>query len=123
MSMQYLDLMGPTKPHLLTSYTNGMGLHTETEYLPSTHYSLSDQANGRPWSTKLPFPVQCVSKVTVTDEITKARKTMAYTYHDGFYDGVEREFNGFGAVEVQNEETFASLAGSFATLPSLSKMW
>ena len=66
--MRYLDLMGGMKPHLLIEVSNNLGARTEIEYAASTKFYLQDKAAGRPWITKLPFPVHVVEKLTVTDQ-------------------------------------------------------
>ncbi len=61
--MRYIDLMGGVKPHIMKTQRNGMGKVTTVHYKSSTHFYLEDKAAGKPWITKLPFPVQCVEKV------------------------------------------------------------
>ncbi|WP_303315887.1 SpvB/TcaC N-terminal domain-containing protein [Flavivirga abyssicola] len=104
--MRYIDLMGGIKPHIMKSYENGFGKKVEVEYRSSTSYYLEDKRNGTPWITKLPFPVQCVSKSIITEEITKVRFATKYSYHHGYYDHGEREFRGFGSVEQLDSEYF-----------------
>lgn len=104
--VQYIDLMGGQKPHLLTGIRNNLGAQTRIEYTPSTHFYLADLAAGRPWITHLPFPVHCVSQVEVTDEWRGSRFVSRYSYHHGDFDGIEREFRGFGRVEQIDVETY-----------------
>ncbi len=104
--MKYIDLMGGIKPHILKSYQNGFGKTTEVEYKSSTHYYLKDKLEGKPWVTKLPFPVQCVSKIVMTESVTNVRFTKEYSYHHGYYDHNEREFRGFGRVDQIDCEHF-----------------
>lgn len=104
--MRYIDLMGGIKPHIMKSYENGFGKKTEVEYKSSTSYYLEDKRNGTPWITRLPFPVQCVSKTIITEEVTKVRFATKYGYHHGYYDHAEREFRGFGSVEQLDSEYF-----------------
>ena len=107
--MRYIDLMGGQKPHLLIKTVNNLGAETEVEYAPSTKFYLADKFAGRPWITKLPFPVHCVEKVTVTDKWRNTTFASTYSYHHGYFDGVEREFRGFGRVEqVDVEDVTAS---------------
>ncbi|VTT77250.1 unnamed protein product [Fusarium fujikuroi] len=54
--VKYLDLTGDLKPHLLQSYSNGMGAKTRITYAPSTKFYVQDRNNGLPWSTKLTNP-------------------------------------------------------------------
>jgi RHS repeat-associated protein len=104
--MQYLDPFVEGKPYLLTSVENNLGVETHIEYSTSTQFYLSDRANEHPWATKLPFPVHVVSKVEKLDHINGNRFITQYTYHEGYYDGVEREFRGFGRVEMLDTESF-----------------
>jgi RHS repeat-associated protein len=105
-SMRYIDLMGGQKPHLLIRMRNNLGAETEIEYAPSTKFYLADKQAGTPWITKLPFPVHCVARVTVSDRWRQTAFSSTYSYHHGYFDGVEREFRGFGRVEQVDIESF-----------------
>jgi hypothetical protein len=105
--IRYIDLMGDQKPHLLISQTNNLGLESRMYYATSTEFYLRDKAAGRSWATRLAFPVQVVERQETFDFISKNRFVSRYIYHDGFYDGVEREFRGFGMVEQLDTEEFA----------------
>ena len=107
--LRYLDLMAEGKPYLLTEVDNNLGGQTRVSYAPSTRFYLEDQAAGRPWVTRLPFPVQVVERVETIDRINHNRFTIRYAYHHGYYDGVEREFRGFGLVEKLDTEELAVL--------------
>jgi RHS repeat-associated protein len=109
--LRYVELYHDKKPHLLTSMVNNLGLETRIEYTPSTRYYLDDVAAGTPWATRLPFPVQCVSRVETYDAIRKARFVSLYRYRHGFFDGVEREFRGFALVEQWDTESFSVAQG------------
>ncbi|MEU4643668.1 SpvB/TcaC N-terminal domain-containing protein [Micromonospora sp. NPDC023814] len=113
-SLRYVDLMSAGKPHLLTGIRNNLGLTTTIDYTPSTEFFLADQAAGTPWATRTPFPVHCVSKVVVADKWRGTRFASSYSYHHGHYDGLEREFRGFGRVEQVDVESFGEFAeGNF----------
>lgn len=112
--MRYVNLMGGQKPHLLCRVVNNLGAETRVDYAPSTRFYLQDIQNGRPWITRLPFPVHVVEKVTTYDHIGRNCFMSCYAYHHGHYDGVEREFRGFGMVEQWDSETFATIAGEFS---------
>lgn len=116
-SMRYLDLMGGRKPHLLITAVNNLGAETNIEYAPSTKFYLADKAAGRPWATKLPFPVHVVEKVTVSERWRQAEFSTTYSYHHGYFDGPEREFRGFGRVEQVDVETFGVTAAANANSP------
>lgn len=114
--VRYIDLMGSRKPHLLLQVDNNLGGSTTIEYTPSTHFYLQDRAAGKPWVTRLPFPVHCVSKVTVRDRWRGTVFSSTYSYHHGYFDGAEREFRGFGRVEQVDVEAYGSfLAGNVAS--------
>ena len=104
--LRYLDLMGGQKPHLLVKTINNHGAETEIQYAPSTKFYLADKLQGRPWITRLPFPVHVVERVETFDHISRNRFVTRYAFHHGYYDGVEREFRGFGMVEQWDTEAF-----------------
>src|SRR3990172_1102545 len=105
--MRYIRLM-LEKPHLLTKSVNNVGTETRVRYAPSTKFYLADKLAGKPWITRLPFPVHVVEKVTVTDKWRKTSFSSTYSYHHGYFDGIEREFRGFGRVEQVDVETFGT---------------
>lgn len=113
--LRYIDLMGGRKPHIMSGYKNNLGKEVNLEYRCSTLYYLDDKSKGKYWATRLPFPMQCVSKVTVTDKVAQTRFTNEYRYHHGYYDAKEREFRGFAMVEKRDCEEydhFVAAAGS-----------
>jgi RHS repeat-associated protein len=111
---RYVDLMGGQKPHLMIEMRNNLGAETRLQYAPSTKFYLADKAEGKPWITRLPFPVHVVERVETIDRISRNRFVTRYAYHHGYFDGVEREFRGFGMVEQSDTEEFASLGASDA---------
>ena len=104
--MRYLDLMDQ-KPHLLVGVNNNLGAETQVHYAPSTKFYLADKRDGKPWITRLPFPVHVVERVETYDRISRNRFVTRYAYHHGYFDGDEREFRGFGMVEQWDTEEFA----------------
>ena len=104
---KFLDLTGGLKPYLLRERNNHAGARTLVEYSPSTRFYVEDETRPETrWQTRLPFPVQVVSRVEVIDEISGSKLTTEYRYHQGYWDGDEREFRGFGMVEQLDTETF-----------------
>ncbi|HEX5685908.1 MAG TPA: SpvB/TcaC N-terminal domain-containing protein, partial [Ideonella sp.] len=101
-----LDFCGGVKPYVLIGMDNNMGSTIRVSYASSTRYFLQDQANGTPWLTTLPFPVQVVDKVEAIDHIGQTKQVTTYQYHHGHYDGREREFCGFGRVDQFDTESF-----------------
>ncbi|MFM7549694.1 MAG: toxin TcdB middle/N-terminal domain-containing protein, partial [Cyanobacteriota bacterium] len=118
--MRYLPLMAEGKPHLLIHSRNNLGAETTIRYAPSSLFALEDALAGRPWITKLPFPVQVVESVSVSDRWRGSRFTSSYSYHHGYFDGHEREFRGFGRVEQTDVEEFGSFAAGNAASPYIT---
>jgi RHS repeat-associated protein len=129
--LRYVDLMRGTKPHLLTRMANNLGAETVIEYASSTEFYLADQAAGHPWVTRLPFPVYVVKRTESYDRVSHSRFVTSSTYHHGYYDGVEREFRGFGRVEQIDRERFHEGAfpcgsnedAAWSVPPVLTKTW
>jgi RHS repeat-associated protein len=104
--LKYIDLMNSKKPHIMVSYKNNLGKEVSFEYIPSTKFYLEDRLAGKPWATKLHFPVHCLSKTITEDKISGYKFVSEYKYHHGYYDHAEREFRGFGMVEQKDAESF-----------------
>ena len=107
-----LDFCGGIKPYVLTAMDNNAGVRTTVSYSPSTRYFLTDLAAGEPWATNLPFPVQLVDRVEVADAVAGNTLVTTYKYHHGYYDGIDREFRGFGRVDQFDAETYDDSSGS-----------
>jgi RHS repeat-associated protein len=110
--LRYDDLFQGKKPYLLERVANNLGAETRFEYASSTRDYLADRAEGKPWVTKLPFPVQVVAKVRTKDLVTGSEHVASYRYHHGYYDRAEKEFRGFGMVEQTDAEDFAPYRGA-----------
>ena len=108
--LRYIDLMGGTKPHLLVSVGQQPGRGDAGPVCAVDQVLSRRQADGHGrWITRLPFPVHVVERVETYDHISRNRFVTRYAYHHGYYDGVEREFRGFGLVEQWDTEEFAAL--------------
>lgn len=112
--MRYVELMGGQKPHLLLRMINNLGTETRMAYAPSTRFYLQDKQDGKPWITRLPFPVHVVERVELIDHISGNRFVTRNAYHHGYFDGEEREFRGFGMVEQWDTEQFNALTAGGA---------
>ena len=119
--MRYVDLMGGQKPHLLIRIVNNLGAERTIGYAASTRFYLADKLAGRPWITRLPFPVHVVERVETIDRISGNCFVTRFAYHHGYFDGVEREFRGFGLVEEWDTEELASLAARAGAAPNLDE--
>jgi RHS repeat-associated protein len=120
-ALRYVDLMGGAKPNLLVRIVNNLGAETRIQYAPSTRFYLEDWLAGKPWITRLPFPVHVVARVETYDHVSRNRFITRHAYHHGYFDGVEREFRGFGMVEQWDTEEFAALTDS-GDFPSASNI-
>jgi len=124
----FFDLTGQVKPYVLREVDNNLGALTRVYYGTSTAHRVRDDDNpATRWKTFLPFPVQVVDRVEVFDLISKTKQATEYTYRNGYWDGVEREFRGF--VEVLQRDTQekldfdvvdSDLDGLIDTVPSTS---
>ncbi len=108
--LRYIDLTSGQKPHLLVATKNNMGAETRVGYATSTKFYLRDKAAGKPWLTRLSFPVHVVERVEHLDHVTRQRYVQHFGYHHGYFDGQEREFRGFGMVETWDTEAFEDFA-------------
>ncbi len=116
--LRYIDLMSGQKPHLLTRVINNLGAETTIQYAASTKFYLADKEAGTPWITKIPFPIHVVERIITEDRISKNRCVTRHTYHHGYFDGVDREFRGFGRVDQLDTEEFGALNASQELLPA-----
>ncbi len=121
-ALRWAPLAPETKPYLLTSVTDHRGAAAAISYRSSASCAYDDAARGRDfqWQTHLPFPVQLVDRVRVTDEFSDKSMTTRYRYHDGVWDGVEREFRGFAHVD-QYDTAGGDAAGQ--SDPVLTRLW
>jgi len=120
--VRYIDLTGGVKPYLLSGVANNLGAESTLSYAPSTTFYLQDRLAGDPWVTKLPFPVHVVERVDTTEAISRTRLVSLYSYHHGFYDGIEREFRGFARVDQLDAESVPkeSGTGQFTGTPAVT---
>jgi len=104
--MFFLDFTGGSKPYLLEQVDNNIGGVTRVRYRSSTDFYLQDLGTSIAWRTPLPFPVQVVAQTESIDQLSGSKLISKYAYHHGYWDGVEREFRGFGRVDHTDTETF-----------------
>ncbi len=79
---------------------------------------------GTPAICHVPMALHLVSNQTRVDDITGNRLTRKFAYRQGYYDGAEREFRGFGLLlETDNETTPDDADSQGFTMPSLKKTW
>ncbi|MEQ8474504.1 MAG: SpvB/TcaC N-terminal domain-containing protein [Marinoscillum sp.] len=102
------------KPYLLNKIDNNMGLISYVNYCSSTKFILEDKLAGKPWVTKLPFPVQVVEELIHYELSSKSRYLTKYKYHDGYYDPDQKQFLGFGFIESWDSETYESFHAGYS---------
>jgi len=121
-------LNGTAAVNVLTGISNGYGREIAIEHKSSTSYLVEafwaareTPPAGRVWSRTLPFPTTVVSRVETTFglnldgfDVPDPMATVPvppgqdvyitdYTYRDGYYDPLEKQFRGFGFVkEIQH---------------------
>lgn len=115
------------KPYLLCTVNNNMGAESRLAYRSSAQFWLDEKVAAVSQKQKiacgLPFPLHLLASTTQLDEITGNSLHQQATYYHGFYDGVEREFRGFGRVDTQDTHADAQGSAIERTPPSLSRSW
>ncbi|MGO4320876.1 SpvB/TcaC N-terminal domain-containing protein [Pseudomonas sp. KB_12] len=116
------------KPYLLTGTNNNMGAASRIAYRSSAQEWLDEKASRviakESLACHVPLPLHLVSRQVQRDEITGNRLTQCFSYRQGYYDGVEREFRGFGLLIQTDNETYPNDADSPGfTEPCLKKTW
>ncbi|CAI8698577.1 Toxin subunit YenB [Pseudomonas chlororaphis] len=92
------------KPYLLNRTDNNIGAVSQIIYRSSAQEWLDEKqeciaADKQPVCA-LPFPVHVVSRLHNEDQLTGNQLIQSCRYRKGVYDGLEREFRGFGYVET-----------------------
>ncbi|EMJ9867329.1 virulence protein [Salmonella enterica] len=117
------------KPWLLSGMNNGMGANHALSYRSSAQFWLDEKAEAAAAGKSvpvswLPFALHMLSRTEVTDEITGNRLVSTACYRHGAWDGREREFRGFGLVEVSDAEIVAGQGTSGnISFPAVSRSW
>ncbi|MBC3386737.1 SpvB/TcaC N-terminal domain-containing protein [Pseudomonas sp. SWRI179] len=116
------------KPYLLTVTYNNMGAANRITYRSSAQEWLDEKASRviakKSLACHVPMPLHLVSRLVQRDEITGNRLTQRFAYRQGYYDGAEREFRGFGLLIQTDNETYPNDADSPGfTEPCLKKSW
>ena len=116
------------KPYLLHRTNNNMGAVGEVIYRSSAQEWLDEKqallAAGLEAVSLVPFPLPVAVEQHQLDEITGNRLSQRFAYRQGFYDGQEREFRGFGLVlQTDSEVTGDEQQRSGFTAPVLRKRW
>ncbi len=126
--LRYIRLTGETPPNLLAKINNNMGREIKISYASSADFYFADMKAGRSWRTKLHSHVPVVERVEYSDHVTNTQFHSRYVYHDGYFDGQEREFRGFSFVEQYDTENFSKenypeLDSDDYVQPTCTKTW
>ncbi|MEL6180725.1 MAG: toxin TcdB middle/N-terminal domain-containing protein, partial [Myxococcota bacterium] len=97
-AVTYLELF-PVRPNQLSRIENGLGSVTDITYDTSVQHMARD-GGWEAWQYRLPHPMLVVDSVTRYDLLTNIPEVTRYQYHDGFYDGIEKQFRGYARVEI-----------------------
>ncbi|MEN2397582.1 SpvB/TcaC N-terminal domain-containing protein [Pseudomonas halotolerans] len=116
------------KPYLLTGIHNNMGADQRIRYRSSAQEWLDEKlqrmTDGKPLTCRLPLALHLVCAQTQVDEITGNRLTQAFSYRQGYYDGIEREFRGFGLLlQTDTEASPGDTDVQAFTAACLKKTW
>ena len=119
----YLGFDG--KPYLLTSMNNNMGAGTTWGYRGSAQEWLDEKQAAPERACALPFAMPLLSHIVSADEISGNTLTRQYHYRQGVYDGVCREFRGFGFVQhLDTDDCAVATGGDDAySPPTLTRAW
>lgn len=125
----YVLNLGTDKPWLLNAVNNNMGKHQMLSYRSSAQFWLDEKADSLAAGEAiagcyLPFPLHTLWRTETEDEITGNSQVSEVRYRYGVWDGREREFRGFGCVEVTDTDMTASGGtGDEMSLPSVTRSW
>jgi hypothetical protein len=124
------DIVHGVKPYLLQDTNNNMGAAGHVRYRSSAQEWLDEKqecvaARESP-VCELPFPIHVAVEQRQHDEITGNTLTQRFQYRQGYYDGADREFRGFGCLRQIDSElpsTPVDEATFPLTSPALTKTW
>ncbi|MEJ8322006.1 SpvB/TcaC N-terminal domain-containing protein [Kosakonia sacchari] len=125
----YVCNIASVKPWLLNQMDNSMGARHNFTYRSSAQFWLDEKQEAAAAgeaipASYLPFPLHLLARTDVTDEITGNKLVSTARYRSGAWDGKEREFRGFGFVEIQDTDTLTSQGTTTEiSQPSLTRNW
>lgn len=113
------------KPYLLNEINNNMGASHQLVYRSSAQEWLDEKQDNPSRVPALPFAMHLLVQTLTLDEVTGNTLTQRCRYRQGVYDGREREFRGFGYLEVEDTDSAAMVSGKEVPLamPLLNKTW
>ena len=116
------------KPYLLISTDNNMGAVGHLDYSSSAQQWLDEKQqrlrDGKPPISGLPFALHLVTRQQQHDEISGNQLTQCFTYREGYYDGLERKFQGYGLLlTTDTEQSIQTASHDGHTAALLRKTW
>lgn len=116
------------KPYLLISTDNNMGAVGLIDYSSSAQQWLDEKHSrlreAKPPITGLPFALHLVTRQQQHDQISGNQLTQRFTYREGYYDGLERKFQGYGLLlTTDTEQSTLSASRHGHTAALLRKTW
>jgi hypothetical protein len=115
------------KPYMLVASNNNMGCSTQVVYRSSAQEWLDEKNRILKFKrlpiSYLPFPVPVVKQQSQLDEITGNCLNQFFQYLQGYYDGRNREFRGFGLLRQTDSETAGRADDIGFTAPALVCTW
>lgn len=116
------------KPYLLISTDNNMGAIGHIDYSSSAQQWLDEKRkrlrDEKPQTSGLPFALHLVTRQRQHDEISGNQLTQRFTYREGYYDGLERKFQGYGLLlTIDTEQSTPTANHNGHTAALLRKTW
>ncbi|MGN8343413.1 SpvB/TcaC N-terminal domain-containing protein [Pseudomonas sp. SMV71] len=116
------------KPYLLTGAHDNLGADYRISYRSSAQEWLDEKqeriATGKPLTCRLPLVLHLVCSQARLDETSGNQLTQTFTYRQGYYDGSEREFRGFGLLlQTDTQTSPGDRAAQDFTATCLTKSW
>lgn len=98
-TLAFVDFQPGEQPYQLKTITNGIGRTTTIAYGTSTAERERDRLAGAAWTRPTPSPIPLVKRIEVKDGREQVVYATVLDYHEGYFDGLEREFRGFARAE------------------------
>nr|WP_269783473.1 toxin TcdB middle/N-terminal domain-containing protein [Marinibactrum halimedae] len=95
----YVDFSPEEQPYQIKAIKNGLGSTTTIEYVAVVEEMLRDQSQGQEWSKVIPFGMQVVKGISITDGLSAQKQRRVFQYHDAYYDSEDKTFRGFESSE------------------------
>ncbi|HUB09783.1 MAG TPA: FG-GAP-like repeat-containing protein [Myxococcales bacterium] len=92
-----LSFAAGARPNLLASIDDGVGGRRSYQYQATGPLMAQAKAEAAPWASVIPFPMEAVTTLRSEDG-RSVPEVVGRSYRDPYYDGVQRQFRGFGGA-------------------------